>query len=201
MARVDIRPELVRWARERARLPAEALTKRFSKLAEWESGVAKPTLRQLEEFANATTTPLGYLFLPEPPEEALPIPDFRTFADRPVGRPSPNLLATVFEMLRRQAWLREERIEEGAGPLPFVRFATPDAAPAKIATAMRRVLGVSAGWADVHGTWSDALRALRDRIEAVGIIVVVNGVVGNNNYRKLDPEEFCGFVLTDDMRR
>lgn len=63
---------------------------------------------------------------------------------------------------------------------------------------MRRTLGVSAGWADVHSTWSEALRALRDRIQAVGIIVVINGVVGNNNHRKLDPEEFRGFVLTDD---
>ena len=198
MARVDIRPELIRWARERSRLPGEALTKRFSKLAEWESGAAKPTLRQLEEFANATTTPLGYLFLPEPPEEALPIPDFRTLADRPIGRPSPNLLDSVFEMQRRQAWLREERIEEGAGPLTFVRSVTPDAAPAKIAAAMRRALAVSAGWTDLHGTWSDALRAFRDRIEAVGVIVVVNGVVGNNTYRKLDPEEFRGFVLTDE---
>jgi Zn-dependent peptidase ImmA (M78 family) len=42
------------------------------------------------------------------------------------------------------------------------------------------------------------LRALRARIEAVGIIAVVNGVVGNNNYRKLDPEEFRGFLLIDD---
>jgi transcriptional regulator with XRE-family HTH domain len=156
VARVDIRPELVRWARERARLPAEALAKRFPRLAEWKSGAAKPTLRQLEEFANATTTPLGYLFLPEPPEEALPIPDFRTLADRPIGRPSPNLLDTVFEMQRRQAWLREERIDEGAGPLPFVRSVTPHAAPAKIAAAMRRALGVSAAWAEAP----DAIRKL-----------------------------------------
>jgi len=198
MVRVDIRPELVSWARERARLQAEALTKRFPKLAEWESGAAKPTLRQLEDFANATTTPLGYLFLPEPPDEALPIPDFRTLGDKLVLGPSPNLIDTVFDMQRRQAWLREDRIEEGAGPLPYVRSATPDAAPAKIAAAMRRALGISAGWADLHGTWSDALRALRDRIESVGVIVVVNGVVGNNNHRKLDPEEFRGFVLTDD---
>jgi len=66
---------------------------------------------------------------------------------------------------------------------------------------MRRALGVSAGWADVHGTWSDALRVLRDRIEAVGIIVVVNGVVGNNNHRKLDPEEFRGFVGPPNMSK
>jgi Zn-dependent peptidase ImmA (M78 family) len=198
MARVEVRPELISWARERARLSADELAKRFPKLVEWESGAEKPTLRQLEAYANATAAPLGYLFLSEPPEEALPISDFRTLGDKPVRRPSPNLLDTVFDMQRRQAWLREERIEEGAGPLPFVRSATADAAPAKIAAAMRRALGVSAGWADVHGSWSEALRTLRDRIEAVGIIVVVNGVVGNNNYRKLDPEEFRGFVLTDE---
>jgi Zn-dependent peptidase ImmA (M78 family) len=198
MVRVEIRPELISWARERARLPPEALLKRFPRLAEWESGAAKPTLRQLEMLADATATPLGYLFLPAPPEDRLPIPDFRTLGDRPVRRPSPNLLDTVFDMQRRQAWLREERIEEGLSPLPFVGSTTADAAPEKVAAAMRRALGVSSGWADVHSTWAEALRALRDRIEAVGIIAVVNGVVGNNNYRKLDPEEFRGFVLIDD---
>jgi Zn-dependent peptidase ImmA (M78 family) len=198
MARVDVRPELLRWACERSRLPPEVLLKRFPRLAEWEGGAAKPTLRQLEEFANATTTPLGYLFLPEPPEEVLPIPDFRTLGDKPVSRPSPNLLDTVFDMQRRQAWLHDERIEEGLAPLPFVGSATPDAEPEKVAVTMRRTLGLSAEWADLHSTWSKASRALRDRIEAVGVIVVANGVVGNNNYRNLDPEEFRGFVLTDD---
>src|SRR5712691_4952007 len=176
MARVEVRDELIRWARERAQLSPDALIKRFPRLREWESGAAKPTFRQLEAFANATTTPLGYLFLPEPPDEVLPIPDFRTVGDKVVGRPSPNLLDTVFDMQRRQAWLREERIEEGYGPLSFVRSATVDAAPAKIAGAIRRALGVSAGWADVRGTWSEAARALRTRSEAVGIIVVVNGI-------------------------
>ena len=63
MARVEVSPGLIRWARERARLSADKLSGRFPKLSEWESGAAKPTLRQLEAFANATTTPLGYLFL------------------------------------------------------------------------------------------------------------------------------------------
>jgi transcriptional regulator with XRE-family HTH domain len=72
--RVAVRLELSRWARERARLPADAPRKRFTRLEEWESGAAKPTLRRLEALANATTTPLGHLFLSPPPEEALPIP-------------------------------------------------------------------------------------------------------------------------------
>jgi Zn-dependent peptidase ImmA (M78 family) len=63
---------------------------------------------------------------------------------------------------------------------------------------MRRTIGVVDGWADLHGTWTDALNWLRIRAEMIGVIVVINGVVGNNTSRKLDPEEFRGFVLTDD---
>jgi Zn-dependent peptidase ImmA (M78 family) len=195
--RVEIKPELLRWARERARMPIEDLLPRFPKLREWEAQTAKPTFRQLEDFADATAAPFGYFFLPEPPDEPLPIPDFRTLGDKPVRRPTPNLLDTIFDMQRRQDWLRDERIEEGQGPLPFVGSATADAAPARIAGAMRRALGLVGGWADLHGTWSDALRTLRDRAEMAGIVVVINGVVGNNTRRRLEPEEFRGFVLPD----
>jgi len=197
--RVEVRPQLLRWARERARLAPTTLAKRFPRLQEWEAETEKPTLRQLEAYADATAVPLGYMFLPEPPpDEPLPIPDFRTLGDKPVRRPSPNLLDTVFEMQRRQAWLREERINEQQNPLPFIGSATAEAVPAKVAGAMRRTLAVAAGWADLYNNWSDALRALRDHAEQIGIVVVINGVVGNNTHRKLDPQEFRGFVLPDD---
>jgi Zn-dependent peptidase ImmA (M78 family) len=196
--RVEVKPALLRWARERARLAIEDLLHRFPKLPEWETGEAQPTLRQLEAFASVTSAPFGYLFLSEPPEEPLPVPDFRTLGDKPVRRPSANLLDTIFDLERRQDWLREERIDEGQTRLPFIGSATPDAAPARIAAAMRDTLGATAGWADRHGTWSDALRALRDGADRAGIVVVINGVVGNNTHRALDPEEFRGFVLPDE---
>ena len=45
------------------------------KVGDWErSGTL--SLGRLEALANKTHTPLGYLFLPEPPEEKLPIPTF-----------------------------------------------------------------------------------------------------------------------------
>jgi transcriptional regulator with XRE-family HTH domain len=70
---------MLRWARQRSGLGVEDLSGRFPKLADWEAGLLSPTMQQLEEYAQATHTPIGYLFLPTPPVETLPIPDFRTF--------------------------------------------------------------------------------------------------------------------------
>ena len=94
--RVDVKPELLRWARERAGFDLAALATRFPHLADWERGDARPTLKQLEQFAKATHAPVGFLFLPEPPVEEVPIPDFRTVANRHIKRPSPDLLDTVY---------------------------------------------------------------------------------------------------------
>ena len=47
--RVDVKPELLRWARERAGIEPNALVKRFPRYREWESGDKQPTLKQLEK--------------------------------------------------------------------------------------------------------------------------------------------------------
>lgn len=198
-ARVEVRPKMFRWAIDRARLDADDLLTRFPKLADWLGGDAHPTLRQLEDFAGATMAPLGYFFLSEPPTEQLTIPDFRTVKDRRLERPSPNLLDTLQTMQRRQAWLRDDRVEQGLRPLSFVRSTTIKAEPAVVANAIRKHLNLVTGWADVLGSWTDALRSFRDRVEDLGVVVIFNGVVGNNTHRKLDPEEFRGFVLVDEF--
>lgn len=98
MNRVEVEPALLRWARERAGLSTEALTARFPRIVAWERGETRPTLKQLERFAKATFTPVGFLFLPEPPVERVPIRDFRTISDTNLKRPSPNLLDTILSV-------------------------------------------------------------------------------------------------------
>src|SRR5258706_9296012 len=120
--RVEVSPAMLRWARERAGLDAEALAHRFPKLTDWEDEdkTAHPTLKQLEDFAKATHAPIGYLFLPKPPVERVPIPDFRTVENRRIGRPSPDLLETVYLCQQRQEWYRDFARSGPEEPLAFV---------------------------------------------------------------------------------
>lgn len=200
MTRLEVEPELLEWARTRAELTVEDLLPRFPKLPQWETGEVRPTLRQLEQFAKATHVPFGYLLLAHPPEEHLPVPVYRTISDTlAVQRPSPGLIETIQTIQRRQAWMREHLIEEGEQPLPFVGSAGLDQPTEIVANNIRTELGLTIGWAKEVATWSDALRKFKDAAEAAGVVVATSGIVGNNTHHKLDPKEFRGFVLIDQV--
>jgi Zn-dependent peptidase ImmA (M78 family) len=196
---VSVKPELISWAIERSRLPLDELTTAFPKLEQWLGGEQQPTYRQLELFAHKTMTPLGYLFLDEPPDEKLEIPDFRTVGDTPIDRPSPNLLETIQVMKRRQAWMRDYLIEKGQEQLDFVASGKQSRNVVSLAARMREKLGLNTDWAEAHITWEDALRTFRNSAERIGVLVASSAVVGLNSHRPLDPQEFRGFVLCDEF--
>ena len=93
--------------------------------------------------------------------------------------------------------MRDELIEDGADPLAFVGCCGRDATPAEAAAAMREHLELSTDWGSHQSSWTEALRYLRNRVEASGVLVVFNGIVGNDTHRKLDRREFQGFALVD----
>lgn len=193
-----MKPKLLRWARDRARLDVVDLGPAFPDLTVWERGEARPTLKQLERFARRTHTPVGYFFLDEPPEESLPIPDFRTIRDQPVAAPSANLLDTVYACQMRQEWYREHTETNGLQTLPFVGTLEPGGEVPNAAAAIRDALGLDPDWRS-GGTWEDALREMVRSIEHHGVLVMRNGVVGNNTDRALDVDEFRGFALSDTL--
>ncbi len=199
MNRVAVKPHLLRWARERADLSVDALARRFPKLEAWERGETHPTLKQLEAFAKATFTPVGFLFLDEPPVETAPIPDFRTVANVRLGHPSPHLLDTVYLCQQRQDWYRDYARSTGAGPLEFVGSARLGDDVVATAERIRHGLGFDVKERQRIPTWTDALRRFIEQANALGVLVMVSGVVGSNNRRKLNPQEFRGFALTDDL--
>ena len=198
MTRIAVNPDFLRWARERARMEAADLLGRFPKLGAWESGELQPTLKQLEGYAKATHAPIGYFFLPVPPVEQVPIPDFRTMADRVITSPSPNLLDTVYACQERQAWYRDYALVTGQPLLPFAGSLNTAIAPIRAAELIRRELGFSVDDRRDCRTWTEALRLFIEQAESIGVMVMVSGVVLNNNYRHLDVNEFRGFALADD---
>ena len=194
-------PEVLRWARERVNLSVDTLAQKMNikpaSVEGWERN-GKISIRQTEKLAKIAYAPLGCLYLPEPVEDKLPITDFRTMSGKQQKKPSPELLSVVYAMQRRQSWMCDDLRELGYEKLSFVASMKDEKNPAKIAAAMRETLGLPQGWAKQQSNWQNALRTLRHMVEKTGILIFINGVVGNNTRRKLNPEEFRGFALVDD---
>ena len=96
-------------------------------------------------------------------------------------------------------WYRDEALVNGEPPLHFVgslNLATP---PAEAADHLRQQLGFSVQARRDCPTWTEALRLFISRAEQAGVMVMVSGVVMNNNNRQLDPQEFRGFALADPL--
>lgn len=196
---VDIKSDLLRWAGERSGVAYSSLEKRFPRLSDWESGKIKPTLKQIERFAKATHAPVGYLFLQEPPVENIPIPDFRTVMNEYTNRPSPNLLDTLYICQQRQEWYHDFARSMGEEPISFVGSASLKDDIKVVATKMRKTIGFDIDARKKMPTWAEALRHFIDQVDSIGIMVMCSGVVMNNNYRHLDPDEFRGFAMADKL--
>ena len=198
---LDVNESLFRWALERSNKTVADLSKQrdLRNLDEWLDGTKKPTRRQLEAFARSTYTPFGYLLLSEPPNvQPSSIPHFRTMKnDKPTKR-SLDLEDMIKIIERRQDWARDYLIEVGAEPLEFVGCSSIEDNPVEVANMIRTTLDLEQNWAARHKRWDNAQRHLRTKIEDVQIFLSMDSMVKNSHKRRLNPEEFRGFVLVDD---
>lgn len=197
-ATVNIKPQILRWAMDRANKTVDDLIKALPKLPDWLDEKSQPTVKQLETFSKKVYLPFGYLFLQEPPKEKIPFPYFRQGKKMVNNQVSINVFDTILSMKQRQQWLSEYLKEEGQKPLPFVGRYDIKATVEEIVNNIRTTLKLPVGWAKEYKTYADAVRKLIDQTEEAGVIVVVNGIVGNNTRRRIDAEECRGFVLVND---
>jgi Zn-dependent peptidase ImmA (M78 family) len=197
--RVDVSPDVLLWAIERDHKRPEDLAESTPRLADWLGGADQPTFKQLEAFARSVHVPFGYLLLREPPRERLTIPDFRRRGGAQEAQPSADLLDTVFLCQQRQEWYREFAADAGLEPLPFVGSLSLGIGPTEAASRMREPLGLTLERRRHHRSWMEALRSTTDSAEAAGALVMVSSIVGSNTSRLLDPAEFGGFALVDDL--
>lgn len=197
---VTLKPDCLQWARKRAGLDVADLAQKLGvteeKVIAWEqSGELRFSLA--EKLASATHTPLGYLFLPKPPTEKLPVSDFRTVGTKSLDAPTPELLDIVNDALRKQDWYRDYVIRLGGEELPFVKSLSTSSNTVEAADKIRAVIAWGADLRDAAASWEAALSQQVDAVEEAGILVMRSGIVGNNTHRPLSVSEFRGFALSD----
>ena len=195
--RVSVAPAVLRWAIDYSRRE-EYLRGKYPKLSDWESGAVNPTFKQLQGFAKDARVAEGWLHCSEPPELKLEIPDMRTVGDEPITDPSPDLIDTIFDCQIRQDWFAGFAEAVGRAELEFVGSFRVSDSPLVAAREMRSVLGISVDH-PVSATRQAYRKALVDKIELAGVLVMINGVVGNDTHRKLNISEFRGFALSDPL--
>lgn len=200
MADAHVNPAMLRWALARSPVGrsevAEAFRKAESTIEQWLSGEEAPTFRQAQKLAKQLRVPFGYLFLEEPPEEGMPLPDFRR---HPAStKLSLDLRDVISDVLRKQDWYRDHRAERDEEPIAFVgRFTTGTDANI-VAEDIRATLDFET----VVRPESQAdsfLRTFVAQVESVGVLVMRNGVVRQATNRALQVEEFRGFSVADPM--
>ncbi len=198
-----ITPKMVAWARKRINWTAETLARKMSvkidKAKAWEDDIKQeyPTFNQAISLSKKLHIPLGYLYLAEPPIENVPLPDLRTVANRPLENPSTDFIDILYDAYRKQEWFRKYLVGEHISELEFAGKFTVDDEPKSIASDIRETLRINDDLRQLSPTWEQFFTALVRRAEDSRILVLRNSIVFNNVYRKLDVNEFRGFVIFD----
>lgn len=193
-----VNPEILRWARGRARLSIEALAKSLGTAGEnliaWEDGRKRPSFNQAISYAKATHIPFGYLYLQKPPVEELPLADLRTVNGREPEY-SLALRDTIRWAIERQDWYKDWLIGQGDFRNEVVgKFKISDGVEVVVRD-IREKLGVRE--IPKRGNFDEYFTGLVSKIEECGILVMRNSIVNNNTSRPLSVEEFRGFAISD----
>ena len=169
MARAPINGSTLRWAREtmfveRGELARAAGTSE-GRIAEFETGDARPTLRQLENIANKLDRTLAFFFTDPPDEPDVPeTADFRAGN----GEPIPPLLARE---MRRAEQNRDTVLElEGRPEKPSLVGAINRRNLAARANEMRDLLGLTEDFAPPGGRDNRVLSFWRGLLERHGFL-------------------------------
>ena len=190
--------QLYEWAIERSQRERDRLHSQFPKLDDWITGKKQPSFKQLEKFAKAVYLPTAVFFMPKPPEESLPIADFRTFGKEGIGAsipPSPHLLDTIYDCQLKQDWYVNYCRLNGEEKNTFTGSFTLRNNPLQVAKAIRENFDISI---QSYPSVQVAFAKHKETIEKQGILVMTSGTVKGNTHRPLDIEEFRGFALSNE---
>ena len=187
-----ITPNVLKWARESARMSEEIAASKVSvsveKLKEWEDGTQQPTINQAETLARAYRRPFALFFLPEIPRDFQPLQDYRRKTSKPLGTAS---VFIIREVQQKQAWISEVYEENQDKKLSLVgKFSLRDN-PVDVADDILRTLDIN----PFHYSLDRPIREWIDKAESKGIFISRTSFI--HSRLKLDSEELQGFTISD----
>lgn len=193
---VEISPAILDWIIKRTEIEGNSSVN--SLLIEWRKGTKKPTFHQIEQISKKIHIPLGYFFLKKPPMDECPLTEFRTIDSIDANEsPSADLVDTIDMMLNIQDWMRDYVKDMGQEKKSYVASCSEDMPFAEIVAKIRQGLQLTENWMIQQKNVYDSFKFLRIQCQKVGILVMMNGVVGNNTHRKLNVNEFRAFTIVD----
>ena len=201
VARVNINPDVLMWAIEYSQRGLEAFSEKFPKLTKWLEKSERPTVKQLEDMAKFAYVPFGYLMLSEKPDIPIrKISDFRTLQNQGFiasDEYSAALRDTINIVRSRQEWLIDYKKDKDYAPVAFIGSIDRNMSDDDIVNHINKVLEIPTNWRTKISSRANALRFFVDILESKGIVIFINGVVGNDTHRPLSVSEFRGFALAD----
>jgi len=192
-----VNPILLLWARESINMDVSNAAQKIGikpeRLAQFEAGETRPTIRQAREMARVYRRPLACFYLPKAPADlGFSIPhDFRRLPAAGERTLSPQLITE----LRRIEFLREMALELAEDipntPERFAGSVTVNESPDEVAEQATKLLGITmedrAAWRDPKHY--DALNAWKRAIEELGVLVM--------HLKGVDEEEVGGIAIAE----
>ena len=190
--RAFITPEVLKWARETAKMSetdaAAKVSVKSEKITEWESGESQPTVNQAIKLAKSYQRPFAVLFLPEPPTDFQPLQDFRKSGSKEL---STAVTFIIREIQKKQSWISQLNQENEELTIPFVgRFSLRDD-PKIVAKDILRTLSIN----PTNYGETNPLKKWIDQAEQNGIFISRTSFI--HTRLKLDKEELQGFAIAD----
>lgn len=188
-----ITPNVLKWARESARMTEETAAAKIPKLTveklkEWEDGTSQPTIRQAQILAKAYKRPFALFFLPEVPRDFQPLQDFRKSGSKELTTSS---IFIIREIQQKQAWISDVYSENNEEKLPFVGRFSLNSNPKDVADDILTTLGINPS----KYKTDNPIREWINAAESNGIFVSRTSFI--HSKMKLDSEELQGFAIAD----
>lgn len=188
-----ITPNVLKWARESARMTEETAVAKIPKLTverlkEWEDGTSQPTIRQAQILAKAYKRPFALFFLPEVPRDFQPLQDFRKSGSKELTTSS---VFIIREIQQKQAWISDVYSENNEEKLPFVGRFSLNSNPKDVANDILVTLGIN----PAKYKTDNPIREWINAAESNGIFVSRTSFI--HAKMKLDSDELQGFAIAD----